>query len=727
MATSAAERAPRRPHRGDRSGFLQAGNACSAELEPGLQARILEPPSGDIEPVTHRTPTAEVTAAWPIPEETRYVVDVLEPDGETRITNHPASVGFAMVRPLVGPDTLTQHPVPPGVSILVGLDGSLSDCAVFLEPGPVVDAAWGELTYASFLVHNLSPVEVSLTLEAEDSHGWVSWPGSVPLVLQAAQVEEVLVPVEVPAQSDPWLTMVVLNVWDDADIAHVYRAGVPVRAGRASLDGVVSYPGGFSGTIQVAAYEDWSHPFFDYAYPVLLEDAGPYELDGMAPGTYVVAGFLDMDGNGRPSAGEPVGFYDPGADGIPDPLALGPGEHASGIDFTLGDTYVPPDWADHNVGNCVLTVTDQGILGFMDDTQVDGSGFVYPQGGNNQLFIGGPWIGLDPAYIANREYSADPAQELVVSTVPDGHVWADHPGLSDQDYRAIFTDAAGTPPRGLVVEQLSMAYGAPETAGDFVLLHYRLVNDSADPLPEVYFGVFLDFDLGSSATDDEGAVIPDARLVYMGDGEGIYTAVQVLDPGGRTVPVANLTLVHNPTYVWPNQYVLDPDKWAFLSAADPEHVLTESFQPDDYSVLASVGPLALGPGESQEVAFAVVAGMGLDALLEHALVAQMTYLDGVADVEDPTQPAVVRLLPPQPHPVVSRTTVRFVLAERQRVRLSVHDARGRRVGTLVDGDRAAGSHALTWDPRASNLPAGVYFLRLETASGVWARKVVVAR
>jgi hypothetical protein len=53
------------------------------------------------------------------------------------------------------------------------------------------------------------------------------------------------------------------------------------------------------------------------------------------------------------------------------------------------------------------------------------------------------------------------------------------------------------------------------------------------------------------------------------------------------------------------------------------------------------------------------------------------------------------------------------------VTLILHDVRGRVVRTIVEGERAAGEHRAEVD--ASELPAGVYFYRLE-APGVRSSK-----
>lgn len=74
-----------------------------------------------------------------------------------------------------------------------------------------------------------------------------------------------------------------------------------------------------------------------------------------------------------------------------------------------------------------------------------------------------------------------------------------------------------------------------------------------------------------------------------------------------------------------------------------------------------------------------------------------------------------------PNPFRPRTEVEFEMARPGRVWLAVFDAAGRRVQTLLDGDLAAGAHTAAWN--AATAPAGVYFVRLESADGVRTGKV----
>ena len=303
-------------------------------------------------------------------------------------------------------------------------------------------------------------------------------------------------------------------------------------------------------------------------------------------------------------------------------------------------------WATHDVGNCELTVTDQGILGFMDGSQGEGDGFIYPAGGDNLLYIGGLWVGIEPDYVASRDYDADPDVEWSQSVVPLGCIWIDETGTSDQDIHASYNDSAATSPRGLLVDQESRAYGGSPTAPSFVIVCYTLRNASTTDLLDLYPGVFLDLDF-TAQMHSVGGVDAALNLAYMADTTGVHAGVCLLQDDSTGVgspPLANLSIVHNPTYVFPNEYVLDEDKYAFLAGSDSAHVVTSATEEDDYSLVASAGPIDLAPGEERLVAFALVAGEDLIEVRQLASAAWMTYLYGSAqyayipNVPDANQP-----------------------------------------------------------------------------------------
>ena len=78
-----------------------------------------------------------------------------------------------------------------------------------------------------------------------------------------------------------------------------------------------------------------------------------------------------------------------------------------------------------------------------------------------------------------------------------------------------------------------------------------------------------------------------------------------------------------------------------------------------------------------------------------------------------------------PDPFTDATNVSYSLPAAAPVLLTVHDMLGRRVATLDNGMREAGSHALVL--RGDNLASGVYLLRLDTGAAVKFELITVAR
>jgi len=118
---------------------------------------------------------------------------------------------------------------------------------------------------------------------------------------------------------------------------------------------------------------------------------------------------------------------------------------------------------------------------------------------------------------------------------------------------------------------------------------------------------------------------------------------------------------------------------------------------------------------------------------QEAIIADFTFVpaDGPTPVSDPpyATPAA-HLAPAQPNPFNPQTTLRYALAEPGRVELAIWDLAGRRVRTLVAGDRPAGEHAVVWNGRddaGQALPSGVYLCQLRAGSTVEARRLTLVR
>jgi hypothetical protein len=98
---------------------------------------------------------------------------------------------------------------------------------------------------------------------------------------------------------------------------------------------------------------------------------------------------------------------------------------------------------------------------------------------------------------------------------------------------------------------------------------------------------------------------------------------------------------------------------------------------------------------------------------------------GVEGSVSVTLPEEYYLTQNYPNPFNPQTTISFGLPKTGQVRLSVYDLQGRRVATLVDGERAAGVHRVTFD--GSSLASGIYLTHMSADGFAQTRKMILVK
>jgi len=78
-----------------------------------------------------------------------------------------------------------------------------------------------------------------------------------------------------------------------------------------------------------------------------------------------------------------------------------------------------------------------------------------------------------------------------------------------------------------------------------------------------------------------------------------------------------------------------------------------------------------------------------------------------------------------PNPFNAKTTVRFILPQKEDVKLEIYDILGRKVKQLWNGKLLSGKHEVIWD--AGNLSSGVYFLRMTAGNFESVKKVMLLK
>jgi hypothetical protein len=94
-------------------------------------------------------------------------------------------------------------------------------------------------------------------------------------------------------------------------------------------------------------------------------------------------------------------------------------------------------------------------------------------------------------------------------------------------------------------------------------------------------------------------------------------------------------------------------------------------------------------------------------------------------VDECGAPMIFSLAQNTPNPFNPSTTINFSLPVQGHVRLTVFNALGQEVATLVDDARPAGHYAARWD--AFNQPSGAYFCRIESGSFVETKRMMLLK
>ena len=88
-------------------------------------------------------------------------------------------------------------------------------------------------------------------------------------------------------------------------------------------------------------------------------------------------------------------------------------------------------------------------------------------------------------------------------------------------------------------------------------------------------------------------------------------------------------------------------------------------------------------------------------------------------------PTEYALHPAYPNPFNPVTTISYDLPKDSEISLTVYDVEGRKINTLSQGLKSAGSHSEEWS--ANGLPSGVYFIKLDAEQFIQTQKVVVIK
>jgi hypothetical protein len=251
----------------------------------------------------------------------------------------------------------------------------------------------------------------------------------------------------------------------------------------------------------------------------------------------------------------------------------------------------------------------------------------------------------------------------------------------------------------------------------------------------------------------------DNYFITLEEGQARFFAYRVFGEPDWTVFSEALYIGPPPGATVGDSWATVPDDWGRPSHSSFHNIETITVPAGVFTTaVCVVHPDAMGdegPGTSEIRHFAQ--GVGLvrgfwpalgeaDLLLSYSLVGgtgnwplavgkwwEYELLEGVdyAVGVDGRAPAAAHLLQgAAPNPFNPTTEIAFALASAAHARLSVHDAAGRFVRTLVDESLDAGGHRAVWDGRDASgrsVASGVYFVRFAAGASVQTRPVTLVK
>ncbi len=260
------------------------------------------------------------------------------------------------------------------------------------------------------------------------------------------------------------------------------------------------------------------------------------------------------------------------------------------IPITIG---APPlSIVDIDTGTVLLSLPDNGSLGYPNTSQSPGNGFRYPKNAPSSLYYSSFAFGNSTSYLVDNFYNQTSADTdikrefgIYSSSLFGG------PFYGDEEYVLTISDGNFASPRGVKVNLT--AYG--KVNSPFVFLRYTLKNTSNSALNGAYMAIFSDFDLNNYTNDNANTFVCQSGQIkggaYMNSSDFTgYVGIVLVSGTWGNARVAN----HSP---WPYS---ENYKWGMITGTSGSTSGTNA----DFSVSVSSGPYNLNVGDSVTAVFA---------------------------------------------------------------------------------------------------------------------------
>jgi len=392
-------------------------------------------------------------------------------------------------------------------------------------------------------------------------------------------------------------------------------------------------------------------------------------------------------------------------------------------------TFKPGDFklVNHSNSELEFTVTNFGAYGFKGTPgNSEGSGFIYPAGSQNRLYMGALLLGNGQKYVSDAAGNGNDTRDYDFSPLRIHEpVMTQNNGI--QTILTKFNDFYSPVPLNAEVAQKSIVKITGEN-NSFVLLDYRVKNNNSLPLDSLIVSLYFDWDILESFSSYENAAwFEDYNLAYQytdKDTSAPWLGIALIYPekaGGFRIidPESSLRLTRK-------------NKWSYMKSGF--EITSASEQ--DIAQLVSAGPFKVESGDSVTVVFSLVGGKNFEELKNAVLAASYLW----QEVNKPTKIAgketaqsfKFELCQNYPNPFNSSTSIVYTINEdlKANPEIIIYNILGQKIREFNNLPKRKGKHTVIWDGKSDNgteASSGLYMYVLTYDRISVSKKMLVLR
>ena len=353
---------------------------------------------------------------------------------------------------------------------------------------------------------------------------------------------------------------------------------------------------------------------------------------------------------------------------------------------------INPDYIHLEENLISTTITSKGKIGFNDNNNTIGRGFIYK--GKQLLYEAGFMITDGSTRVSDPIRGASGFDQDFGSIF---NVAYHPPYVSALDLIGFMDDLQSPNPLQVSIKQLSYAY--PTSPNDhFVIVVYEIENQSGATLNNVYAGIFSDWDILQPNVNKAGTDLSrKLGFVYALDTDSLYAGIKLLTTDNLVAHAIDVNGSGSSMNI--NDGFSTLEKHTALST---NNLLAGGFNGDDVAHVISANNFSIAPGGKHVVAFALLAGDSLLHLQQNADAAQTQFNNDALTVNELNNTADFAIYP---NPAKEQLTI-VGLPANEKNTFFITDISGKILIERTDN--------FTNRIAIKSLPAGIYFLNIIT-------------